>query len=190
MRKGCAAGLLLVGVLALAAVAFGPRLVEEGMKLLYPRPYRDLVQREAAEFGLEEELVYGVIKAESGFDEDAQSHAGAHGLMQLTQETFDWIASLYPPEEGTGDIYDPAANIHCGCALLRLLLDQYGSLEVALAAYNAGMGSVDGWLQSGEYSHDGETLHTIPYPETEAYVDRVKKARDVYRRLYGQAGEA
>ena len=61
MRKGCAAGLLLVGVLALAAVAFGPRLVEEGMKLLYPRPYRDLVQREAAEFGLEEELVYGVI---------------------------------------------------------------------------------------------------------------------------------
>lgn len=112
MRRGCAAGLLLVGVLALAAVAFGPRLVEEGMKLLYPRPYRDLVQREAAEFGLEEELVYGVIKAESGFDEDAQSHAGAHGLMQLTQETFDWIASLYPPEEGTGDIYDPAANLH------------------------------------------------------------------------------
>ena len=87
MRKGCAAGLLLAGVLVLAAVAFGPRLVEEGMKLLYPRPYRDLVQREAAEFGLEEELVYGVIKAESGFDEDAQSHAGAHGLMQLTQET-------------------------------------------------------------------------------------------------------
>ena len=57
MRRGCAAGLLLVGVLALAAVAFGPRLVEEGMKLLYPRPYWDLVQREAAEFGLEEELV-------------------------------------------------------------------------------------------------------------------------------------
>ena len=74
-----------------------------------------------------------MIKAESGFDEDAQSHAGAHGLMQLTQETFDWIASLYPPEEGTGDIYDPAANLHCGCALLRLLLDQYGSLEVAHA---------------------------------------------------------
>ena len=50
----------------------------------------------------------------------------------------------------------------------------------AWAAWTAG-------CRAGEYSHDGETLHTIPYPETEAYVDRVKKARDVYRRLYGQA---
>ena len=185
MRRGCAAGLLLVGVLALAAVAFGPRLVEEGMKLLYPRPYRALVQREAAEFGLEEELVYGVIKAESGFDEDAQSHAGAHGLMQLTQETFDWIASLYPTEDGGADVFQPEDNIHCGCALLRLLLDQYGSLEVALAAYNAGMGNVSQWLESGDYSHDGETLHTIPYPETDAYVEKVQRAYEIYRKLYG-----
>ena len=104
--------------------------------------------------------------------------------MQLTQETFDWILSLYPTEDGSGDIWDPSDNIHCGCALLRLLLDQYGTVEVALAAYNAGMGNVSGWLESGDYSHDGETLHTIPYPETDAYVRKVQRAYRIYEKLY------
>ena len=106
------------------------------------------------------------------------------GLMQLTQGTFDWVASLYPLEDPAASVYDPQANIHCGCALLRLLLDQYGSLDVALAAYNAGMGNVSQWLESGEYSHDGETLHTIPYPETDAYVKKVRRAYEIYQSLY------
>ena len=129
-------------------------------------------------------MVYAIIKTESGFDPQARSHADAMGLMQLTQETFDWILSLYPTEDGSGDIWDPGDNIHCGCALLRLLLDQYGTVEVALAAYNAGMGNVSGWLESGDYSHDGETLHTIPYPETDAYVKKVQRAYGLYQKLY------
>ena len=68
--------------------------------------------------------------------------------------------------------------------MLRLLLDQYGTVEVALAAYNAGMGNVSGWLESGDYSHDGETLHTIPYPETDAYVKKVQRAYGLYQKLY------
>lgn len=189
MRKGCLTGVILAALLAVAAVFFGPRLAEEALRLLYPRPYRDLVAREAGEFGLEEHLVYAVIKTESGFDENAQSHADAHGLMQLTQPTFDWMADLYPPENGGGDIFDPGDNIHCGCALLRLLLDHYGHLEVALAAYNAGMGNVDGWLADTAYSQDGETLHTIPFPETAAYVEKVQRAYRIYQRLYPPEGQ-
>ena len=65
-----------------------------------------------------------------------------------------------------------------------ILWDWNGTLlddvEVALAAYNAGMGNVSGWLESGDYSHDGETLHTIPYPETDAYVRILRRAlRDI-----------
>ena len=56
--------------------------------------------------------------------------------------------------------------------------------EVALAAYNAGMGNVSQWLESGDYSHDGETLHTIPYPETDAYVEKVQRAYQIYQKLY------
>ena len=53
-----------------------------------------------------------------------------------------------------------------------------------LAAYNAGMGNVSEWLQSGDYSLDGETLHTIPYPETDAYVRKVQRAYQIYEKLY------
>ena len=183
MRRGCLAGIVLAAV-AVCAALFGPQLAEAGLRFLYPQKHAALVEEEAAEFGLDAELVYAVIKTESGFDAGAVSHAGAMGLMQLTQETFDWISSLYPPEDGAGDVFDPAANVHCGCALLRLLLDQYGSLDVALAAYNAGMGNVSQWLESGQYSHDGETLHTIPYPETDAYVRKVRRAYEIYTRLY------
>lgn len=184
MKKGCLTGIVLAVVLAAVAVLFGPRLIEEGLKLLYPKSYSQLVEQEAAEFNLDPDLVYAVIKTESGFDPEARSRADAMGLMQLTQGTFDWIITLYPLENPAADVYDPQANIHCGCALLRLLLDQYGSLDVALAAYNAGMGNVSQWLESGDYSHDGETLHTIPYPETDAYVKKVQDAYQLYKKLY------
>jgi len=65
-------------------------------------------------------------------------------------------------------------------------LDKYGSLDVALCAYNAGMGNVASWLEQEKYSSDGESLHTIPYPETDSYVKKVKKAMENYEKLYGE----
>ncbi len=183
-RKGCFTLAAVLLVVSLLGIAVGPAWIEHGMKLLYPKPYGELVQREAGEFGLDENLIYAVIRTESGFDEDAASRAGARGLMQLTPATFEWISSLYPPENGGKSVTDPGDNIHCGCALLRLLLNQYGSLEVALCAYNAGMGNVSGWLGEKRYSHDGQSLHTIPYPETDQYVKKVKAAMERYEKLY------
>ncbi len=184
MRKGRKYAVLFVCVLA-AGVIFGPPLAGWAARLLYPKPYEELVQREAAEFGLEENLLYAVMKAESGFDEDAVSRAGAVGLMQLTPATFQWMAGESPPENGGADPFDPRDNLHCASALLRRLLDHYGSLDVALAAYNAGMGSVSGWLEEAAYSKDGKSLHAIPYPETAAYVKKVKRHYQVYCQLYG-----
>lgn len=178
----CAVSLLLAVILGWN---LGPPLVDWCQRnWLYPRPYREEVQAEAAEFGLDENLVYAVMKAESGFDERAQSHAGAQGLMQLTPQTFQWIASLYPPEHGGDNILDPRDNIHCGCALLRLLLDRYAGQEEALCAYNAGIGTVDGWLSGDAYSDDGAFLHTVPYPETAAYVKKTTQYRERYEALY------
>lgn len=184
MKKGCLALAAVLLIVAALGVFAGPSLVKQGLRLFYPRPYEEIISREAGEFALEQDLVFAVIKTESNFDEDAQSHAGAKGLMQLTPATFQWISSLYPFEDGEGDILDPADNIHCGCALLRLLLNQYGDLDVALCAYNAGMGNVSEWLSGGEYSDDGKSLHTIPFPETDSYVKKVKKAMKRYQELY------
>lgn len=185
MKKGLRTVLLLL-LVTVAVLAFfaGPDLVDRGERVLYPTAYAELVEREAREFSLPESLVYAVIRTESHFDPDARSHAGAQGLMQLTPDTFRWVASLDPPENGGKDLVDPQDNVHCGCALLRLLLDQFGTLDVSLCAYNAGIGNVSNWLSEETYTDDGETLHTIPYPETESYVKKVKAAMRRYQELY------
>lgn len=176
--------LLLLVLVAVVAFFAAPQLREQAERMLYPRPYLEIVEHEAREFSLDEELVYAVMRTESKFRPSAQSHAGAKGLMQLTDETFAWVNSIYPPESTQPEIFTVEDNLHAGCALLRLLLDQFGTMEVALCAYNAGMGNVTEWLALEQYSADGESLHTIPYPETESYVKKVTHAMKKYRELY------
>lgn len=186
MKKGCFFSILLVLAVAVTVILWGKQISQRALQLLYPRSYAEIVSQKAAAFSLDENLVYAVIRAESKFDEDAQSSAGAQGLMQLTPETFEWILTKYPAESELPDIFAPADNIHAGCALLRLLVDQFGSLNVALSAYNAGMGNVAKWLENEDYSSDGTNLHTIPFPETEAYVKKVFENLSMYQKLYGE----
>lgn len=189
MKKGKGRRLALIAavffVVAAAGVLAGPRLSGLVLRQLYPLKFAETVEREAQEFQLPQELVFAVIRAESGFDPKACSRADAKGLMQLTEPTFYWMAEEYPPENGGRDVYDINDNVHCGCALLRRLLDHYGDAAVALAAYNAGIGNVDRWLEEREHSEDGKTLKKIPYPETAAYVKKVERNWGVYRELYG-----
>lgn len=157
------------------------------LKAVYPRGYSELVSSAAAEFGLEEELVYAVIRQESGFNPDVVSSAGAVGLMQLTPATFEW---LQKQESGSitlssDALTTPEVNIRYGCRFLALLLKKYGVTRTALCAYNAGMGRVDSWLEDSSVSSDGVNLSSIPYEETRNYADRVENAYRMYCELYG-----
>lgn len=154
----------------------------------YPQDYQEIVEEESARYELDPMLVYAVIRAESGFDAQAESAVGARGLMQLMPTTFDWLQEKDREELLPHDaLFDPQVNIHYGCALLRLLIDLYGNEETAICAYNAGIGTVSGWLEDTSISSDGASLRTIPYPETAAYLERVLNNRDMYQCLYGEA---
>ena len=152
---------------------------------LYPREYREIVRREAAAYDLDENLVYAMSKAESDFNAQAKSSAGALGLMQMTPGTFEWMQTKLEETHDTDALFEPKVSIRYGCALIRLLLDEYEDLTVALAAYNAGMGNVTSWLSDAEYSADGVTLKAIPFGETRHYVERVLRYKENYEIIYG-----
>jgi soluble lytic murein transglycosylase len=122
--------------------------------------YDRLIAREARIQRLSPALLKAVIAAESNFRAEAVSRAGAQGLMQLMPATAESL--------GVGDPFLPEENVEGGARYLRRLLDRYGDLTRALAAYNAGPEAVD--------RYGG----IPPYRETEAYVDRVLH----YYRLY------
>ena len=156
------------------------------MRKAYPMLYTESVQRYADEYGITPSLIYGIIRTESEFNPDAVSYANAKGLMQLTDATFDWAQQRSPDKEDLPPekLFDPEINIHYGTYVLLLLNQQFSDPDTALAAYNAGLGSVNKWLKDPECSDDGLTLKSIPYKETADYVQRVRKAQEMYRELY------
>ena len=128
--------------------------------------FGDLIREASTREGVDPALVSAVVSAESGFNPQAVSAAGAKGLMQLMDGT---ARSL-----GVRDAFDPAQNIAGGVKYLRQMLDKYGGdVKRAVAAYNAGPGAVD--------NYGG----IPPYAETQSYVQRVLSLRD---QLGGQIG--
>ena len=151
----------------------------------YPIKYQSYVEKYAAENHLNKYFVYAVIKTESGFDPWAESNVGARGLMQIMEDTFDWIKFKSDDDEAVYYyMYDAETNIRYGCMLLGYLMDEFGSVEVAAAAYHAGRGNVNEWLTDKRYSSDGVHLDTIPISDTAHYVDKITKAMEKYIKLY------
>ena len=173
----CTVVLLIAAYVALAAVKW----------YLYPvRLYTASIEKYSTEYELDPLFVYAVIHTESGFDARAESGAGARGLMQITDETYQWIKSKIAPHDESDfeDMFGGDANIWYGCYFLSRCIDRYGDLPTAIAAYHSGWGTVDALLQNESYSSDGITLHTFPYPQMERYVKKVTCAYEIYQMLY------
>ena len=150
-------------------------------KAPYENEYDGIISENAEKYGLQRALVYAVIECESGFDKDAVSSAGACGLMQLMPDTFEWIFSG-TEKNGSADIFDPRQNVEAGCKYLSYLIKRFENVETALAAYNAGEGTVSTWLKGEKYSEDGKALSVIPYSETRLYVGRVMRRLAEYEK--------
>ncbi len=153
---------------------------------LYPKDYEVTVKKFAKMYDVPSELVFSVIKAESNYNENAESSKGAVGLMQIMEPTGRWAAEKMGKEEFSKELlYDPVINIEIGCFYLSYLMDLYsGNLENALAAYNAGPKNVDKWLSDKNYSKDGKNISKIPFEETRDYVKKVTRNIKIYDFLY------
>lgn len=182
-RAGLIAAIIIVAAALLGVGAyFGYRqyIIET-----HPLKYQSYVEKYSAQNGIDKYFAYAVIKTESGFKTDAVSNVGARGLMQIMEETFDWIKYKRDDDDAVySDMFNAQKNIDYGCWLLGYLYDEFGTIETAAAAYHAGRGTVNEWLSDKRYSSDGVHLINIPTSDTAHYVDKITNAYKTYKKLY------
>lgn len=148
----------------------------------YPLKYTSEVEKYSRMYDVKQEIIYATILCESEFNADAVSHRGAIGLMQMTQETFEWLCTKTGEDCDELDIFDPETNIKYGTFFLSMLYEEFGDAKIAHAAYNAGRGRIKEWLKSSEYYKDGE-LYYIPFTETRNYVEKIREATEKYANI-------
>lgn len=171
--------LLAITLVVVVAVATNPTSLG---RYVHPVHHAETIEDACERHGVDPLLACAVIQCESGWDEDVVSSAGAVGLMQvmpIAAETMV-LQGIVDPERWDPDaLADPEVNIEYGCATLGYLQDQLSSLDETIAAYNASLGAVRGWIDEG-----GSIPEDIEYAETRAYVERVREAYEGYRQSY------
>lgn len=154
--------------------------------VFFPISYRDYIYKYSLENDLDPFLVAAIISVESKYEKDALSNKNARGLMQIGAQTGEWGAEVLGIKEYDNSIlFEPEINIRIGTWYLRQLKNQFNNdIDLVLAAYNAGSGNVTKWLKDERYSKDGINLDSIPFEETDAYLDKVKLNHKVYKTIY------
>jgi soluble lytic murein transglycosylase len=173
--------------IAEAYVADHPRASLVFWELSYPRPYSATVQAAAEEFGIDPLLIWAVVRQESRYDPEAISYVGARGLMQVMPATQTWIGEQLDEDIPPGDAFTPQANVRMGAWFLRFLSDYFdGDLDLVIAAYNGGAGSVETWQADPLVSDRDDLLRWIGFGETREYLEKVALNYRVYQALYGR----
>lgn len=155
----------------------------------YAMPFKGSIRQWSAHAGVDPMLVAGLIRQESAFAEDARSNRNAMGLMQLEPKTARLLARQSKVRYSQLRLFEGDYNVRLGTLYIANLRKQFGSIESALAAYNAGEDRVTEWTAGQTYREPAEFVDSIPFTETREYVEIVSRNADIYRRLYGAPNE-
>ncbi len=154
-------------------------------RLLYPFYYKEEISAIARQYNFEPCFVAALIHVESKFNPKAVSKRGACGLMQIMPATAEWIAEKQGWESLDLDkIFQLDTNLMLGVWYLHNLVEEFNDLVPVVAAYNAGRGNVNKWLQEGIWDGTLDTIDRIPFSETRQYVQKVWKTYRRYLILY------
>lgn len=174
--------LLLILVVIITLLFVFSNLKVFVLKQLYPKIYSEYVEEYAKEYNLDVNIVFAIIKNESNFNKDVSSNKGAIGLMQIMQETGNEVANKL--HITNANLSDAKTNIQIGTKYFSELYKKYNNVELALAAYNAGSGNVDKWVENGIINSSGDNVENIPFKETNMYVRKVIQSEKIYETLY------
>ena len=158
------------------------------LTIIYPRTYNEVIKQYADKYKVDDDLVFALLKTESNFKSNVESNKGAIGLMQLVEKTALEVAPdvglEISKEEMKQELLDPKININIGTKYLSDLIEKYNCLELALTAYNAGIGNVDKWIEQGILNFDGSNIEKVPFKETNRYVRSILRDYKIYQKIY------
>jgi len=169
-------------------------LYRTDMELLFPQPYRELIEKYANKYGFTPSLIYGLVRTESAFQSAVVSRAGATGLAQLMPKTANDMAEHMRKNkvqdyfsDGSLNLNDPDLNLHIGIYYLRYLMGLLDENEVmSLMSYNGGMNRVRRWKTAAKTLPEDLYLETVTVHETRDYGKRVLTTARIYQELYYQ----
>lgn len=163
--------------------------VWDDLNLRFPIFYQQSILDNAAERAVDPAVIFGLIRQESAFDQEAASPVGARGLMQIMPTTGLQIArELNEPWVSARVLYDPVVNIKYGAFYYGKLLQQFnGHFALAAAAYNAGPHRVKSWMPTTSIAAD-IWVETIPFKETRRYVSSVLSYALIYQQRLQRNG--
>lgn len=156
----------------------------------HPLKYKEIISQKSDKYNLNPAFVAAIMLNESSFRPEANNATtDARGLMQLVEKTAEWVHGKL--DDGTvfrfDDMYTPERNAEYGCWYLNYLSGLFhGDPVLVAAAFHAGQGEVRNWLNTAQYSPDGQTvaIDKIPFSDTRRYVGRVMNAYAAYLRIY------
>lgn len=171
---------ILLGVCAFLYVSFNDEISNI---MQHPKRYTDFVYNYSKQYKVDENLVYAIIKTESNFFPYAKSKANSKGLMQVSDDTFEYAKTKI--DISSNDIYNKQANIQAGIWYLSNLLERFNNNEYyAILAYNAGPENVSKWIDSGFLKDNLDYKSwNIPYAETRIYIDKVENSKKYYENM-------
>lgn len=179
--------LIILIIIVIAFIITIMKVPNQIQKLIYKKEYSEYVEKYAESYNVDENLVYAVIKAESNFNQNAKSSKDAIGLMQLVESTAKDVSKKVDiqltDDELKEKLLEPEININLGTKYISILIEKYQNIEIAVTAYNAGIGTVDNWIEKGVIKEDGSDIENIPYKETNNYVRKILRDYKIYTNL-------
>ncbi len=160
--------------------------------LAYPQGLWESILTYSQRYNVDPYFTAAIIREESQFHTEAQSPAGARGVMQVMPSTAEWIAqTIRMPGFDKDRLYDQATNINLGAWYIGHLMKRFkGDVLLVSAAYNAGPEAAASWIsRNGNSAERDVFVESIPFSETRGYVKKVMRNYFEYKRIYGRSAQ-
>lgn len=176
-------GIIVLAMLMVVIISFSIVAYQTSRQKI---AYQDEIKKYSEKYNVDPLLVASIIKVESDFDNEAHSNQNAKGLMQLLDSSAKHSAEIIGEEYYPDKLKDVDYNLNLGVGYFNYLNKYYNNTDLALAAYNGGIGNVDKWIADKKIDKHDPDPTKIPTEETRQYVIKINSNYDLMKVFYDE----